>query len=432
MTAFVNALRDRNALSLLVVLILRRVAGAAFPVVLVVATADVRGLAAAALVQGFRVTALAGTAPFRARLLDRIGRARVIRPQIVVSSAALVALAICSVTRSIPLWAVAVCAVVMALTNPSLDAVIRTVWRMTGRTEAEVKALHSYDSIIEEAGFLVGPFLASILMLALGHRVALYVFAVGVVAGMVSALIPAAIRTTLKRTAAKQPAAVPAKDSGRGARVGRALRTMAGPIATPELQRIVAPLILMGVELGIVAIAAPAISSAHGNSGFSGFIIASISLGGIVGAFGYRSLRLGDSLRRRHALLGLVFGLPLLFGTWAHSPEMLGLLLAVAGLAVTPLYINAYLMMDADIPRSAIHEANTWVPVGNDVGYVIGLTTAGALSHHASLHGLSTSLSIAAVVLVVYSMLQLRGGSQQPTETDTADAEVSSTATTAA
>jgi hypothetical protein len=41
-------------------------------------------------------------------------------------------------------------------------------------------------------------------------------------------------------------------------------------------------------------------------------------------------------------------------------------LLVVAGLAVTPLYVNAYLMMDAGIPDHMIREVNTWVPVGNN------------------------------------------------------------------
>lgn len=136
--------------------------------------------------------------------------------------------------------------------------------------------------------------------------------------------------------------------------------------------------------------------------------IACISLGGLIGALSYGSIRLGASLRRRHAILGIIFGAPLILGAWAHSPWQLGVLLGVAGLAVTPLYINAYLMMDADIPRSAIHEANTWVPVGNDVGYIIGLAVAGWFSRHNQLHAILISLSLAALLLLAYSLTHLR------------------------
>lgn|GEM_PF-3958146 len=74
---------------------------------------------------------------------------------------------------------------------------------------------------------------------------------------------------------------------------------------------------------------------------------------------------------------------------------------------MTEFYINAYLLMDADIPRSAIHEANTWVPVGNDVGYLIGLAVAGWFSRHNQVHAISFSLSLAALLLMLYSLLQI-------------------------
>lgn len=408
MSALTTVVRDKRALELLGVLALRRVSGAAFPIVLVVATAEVRGFAAAALVQGLRVAALTFTAPFRARLLDRVGRSRVVLPQTVLWTLALSALVICSISADLPLWTAAAAAVVMALASPSLDAIIRTIWRTVATTEAEVKALHSYDSILEEAGFLVGPLLASVLMLGFGPRSALYVVAAGVIGGGVLALLPAEIRAALRQQPVRTEVAAAAPLPGLAARARRGLRTAAGPIATPELQRIVAPLILMGVQLGIIGILAPALSANHGRASNAGFVIACISLGGVIGALTYGSLNLGTSLRRRHAILGVIFGAPLVLGAWANSPWSLGLLLAFAGLAVTPLYINAYLMMDADIPRSAIHEANTWVPVGNDVGYIIGLAVAGWFSRHDEPHAMSISLSAAAALLVLYSVFQLR------------------------
>lgn len=166
---------------------------------LIVATAEVRDFAAAAVVQGFRVAALTLTAPFRARLLDRVGRSRVILPQTALWTVALAALAILLI----------VCELAY------LDRRRGSHWNGTGqplpgrrhphpladrrRTGAEVKALHSYDSILEEAGFLIGPLLASVLMLGFGPRSALYVVAAGVIAGGVLALLPAEIRAALRQ-----------------------------------------------------------------------------------------------------------------------------------------------------------------------------------------------------------------------------------------
>lgn len=112
-------------------------------------------------------------------------------------------------------------------------------------------------------------------------------------------------------------------------------------------------------------------------------------------------------MRSRHAALGLVFGAPLAFGFLAGNPWALGVLLALGGLAVTPLYINAYLMMDAEIPGEMIHEANTWVPVGNNVGYVVGITVAGTVLGRHDTGAALVAVSAFALVLVGYSAVQL-------------------------
>lgn len=71
------------------------------------------------------------------------------------------------------------------------------------------------------------------------------------------------------------------------------------------------------------------------------------------------------------------------------------------------LYINAYLIMDAEIPGEVIHEANTWVPVGNNVGYVVGITIVGTvLGRHDTGAALMT-VSVFALVLAAYSVAQL-------------------------
>src|SRR6266566_1684771 len=105
----------------------------------------------------------------------------------------------------------------------------------------------------------------------------------------------------------------------------------------------------------------------------------------------------------------MIFGFPMAFGFAADSPWLLGLLLAISGMAVTPLYINAYLMMDAVIPKEVIHEANTWVPLGNNVGYIFGITAAGALLGR---NNISMALDLAAILaatFVVYSAARLYG-----------------------
>jgi len=222
--------------------------------------------------------------------------------------------------------------------------------------------------------------------------------------GSVLMLIPADVRQALRTPVTRKPKPAPPPGTGRTA---RALRTVAGPIAHRSLQRIVCPLILMGTVFGINAILAPALCQRSGHLDATGFVMAAISLGGVIGALAYSSLKLETTLRRNHAVLGLIFAAPMLFAVFARSPWVLGALLAVAGLAVTPLYINSYLMMDNDVPEEEIHEANTWVPVGNDVGYVVGITLAVAILGRGQINAALASVSCAAAVLLPYSLGQL-------------------------
>jgi MFS family permease len=401
-----SALANQRALGLLGCLSVQRIAVAAFPVVLVVTVAGLRGYGAAAAVQGVYVVVSTSTAPLRARALDRIGRNRVIIPQTVMFSAFLVLFGVAVTARAVPFPVVLLAAIVPPALSPAFDPVIRTLWRTIAQDEHQVKALHSYDSIVEESGFLLGPALASALMISVGRTGALYATIAAIICGYSLALLSGEVRAALRPragTGAAKPATAHA-DKRRGRRL---LAAVAGPIASRELQRIVLPLILMGSVFGVAAIAAPAACATAGHSDWAGFVLAAISLGGIAGAAIYSAARLKWNLRARHAALGLAFGVPLTFGFLAVSPWALGLVLFLGGFAVTPLYINAYLMMDADIPRDAIHEANTWVPVGNNVGYIIGISAAGAVLGRTDVHAALILVSVLAAVLVAYSLIQL-------------------------
>lgn len=402
MRVFARLLVRPETAGLFGIIALRQVSGAALPVVLVVATADVRGFALAALVQAVRVAAFTFTTPLRARLVDRFGRARVIIPQTVIVNISLIAFAVFSVDTRIPIPLIFVACVIYALSTPAMNPVIRTEWKNLGRSPKEVKALHAADSILEEAGFLAGPVLASVAMLIWGPVPALYV-AVGLaVLGTLVVFLPQHVRTALRQPV---PARTVTGDRlTTSGRLGRIVRTVVGPIATIELQRIVLPLILMGTALGVLGILIPLISTQAGDIAYSGFLFGAISLGGLIGAFTYGSIRTDAPLTRRHGALTVFFGVPLVFAFVAQNVWALGILLVVAGLAVTPLYINAYLMMDEDLPEAVLHEANTWVPVGNNLGYTIGILIAGALADGGTA-ALAMCLSIVASAAVAYGIV---------------------------
>jgi hypothetical protein len=136
----------------------------------------------------------------------------------------------------------------------------------------------------------------------------------------------------------------------------------------------------MGTSLGVVGILIPLSADEAGAPGAAGFLFGAISLGGLIGALVYGALPMKSPLAVRQASLTLVVGLPLVPILFVHHPISLGAMFVVAGLAVTPLYINSYLMMDDGLPEAVIHEANAWVTVAYNIGYSLGLLVAGALA----------------------------------------------------
>lgn len=407
MKASYGATLKPQTLALLGVLILRRASGAAFPVAMFIAIAGVRSIGEAALVQGIRVVAYTFTAPLRARLIDRFGRARTVIPQTILSGLALIGFVFLSLAPSIPLIFALVACTVGAIVAPAIDSVVRVMWRDMAADEQDTKRLHASDSIIEEAGFLIGPVLASTLALLTGHKEAFYLITALVILGSAIIFVLPNFRAALKKP-------LPAADPGEStADIGKRsskqwARTLLGPIILPPLQRIVAPLMLMGVALGVLGVLIPMASQAQGDLALSGFAFGAISLGGIIGAFAYAALKLKTTLRNRHAALLLLFACPLVATLFSTDLWVIAVTLIFSGLAVTPLYINAYLMMDQDLPKGMQHEANTWVPVGNDVGYSIGIAAAGLLAHGAdSLPTLGLLLGISAVLAAAYGLVQL-------------------------
>lgn len=386
-----------------------RVARAAFPVAFVVVVADGRGFAAAALLQGLMVAAFAGTAPLRARILERLGPRVALIPQTVVYLAALSALTVATVTSTGNNGLVAAFALIAGVTAPAFDPAVRLSWQNTARDDDEKRLLQLADSLLEEAGFLVGPVAASVLMLSAGLSSSLVVITAVVCVNNAAILLTPAVRNNLLRDrepALAKPDQGPAPD--RSARVSSLVQMVLGPIARPDLRQIVTPLVGMGTAFGLLAIAVPGMLGAGGDIEASGFVLAAISAGGIAGGLAYGALKLEGTLWRRQALLSVAFAVPILPVLFIRSPILLAVALAVAGLSVTPLYVNSYLLIDEVVSADVKQEASSWVPVGNEVGYIAGITAGGLLVWWGGFVPALTGVSIVGAVLVLVAARGLR------------------------
>jgi len=397
--------RSRAALGLAGYLAVNRIAGAAFPVVFVVCLAQLQGYAAAATAQAVTVVALASSAPLRARALDIWGSRRTLPAQFALSAASLTGVSV-AIGHTRNLTAIIALSVLAAVSAPAIDPAVRTSWRSVAQGKEQLSLLHTADSLLEEAGFLVGPILAATLMLTVGYRWAPVIIALASCLNNLGAMSHSAVRRSLFVDAAPCAESHPGAAARRAGRSPQLAHTIMGPILRRDLREIVAPVVLMGGSFGVLAITLPSIAAHHGSMATSGFLTAVISLGGVAGGLAYGVLGTRSTPRIRQSLLGVLFGAPIALLLLARSPWLVALILLLGGLAVTPLYINSYLLIDGLIASDVKHEANSWVAAGNDVGYIVGISVGGLLLSKASL---AAALMAAAGFGIVLAVVSLRG-----------------------
>ncbi|MEU4242233.1 MFS transporter [Actinoplanes sp. NPDC026619] len=107
---------------------------------------------------------------------------------------------------------------------------------------------------------------------------------------------------------------------------------------------------------------------------------------------------------RSHHFAGLlaIFAAGLLTAAAAPGLLALGVVMALAGVAVSPLYVVAYLAAD-DLTRPEHRtEAGTWINVAANAGNALGAASAGVLTDR---HGPSPAFLAAGILLAATALL---------------------------
>ncbi|MGW9121166.1 MFS transporter [Streptomyces sp. NPDC055663] len=354
---------------LLTLALLARTTAAVLPITLLLALAQSHGYAHAALVSGSYTLVLAFCAPLRGRLLDRYGAHRMLT-LMGTATAVLLGLVACSVEFSWPWWTTLPLVIAATLSSPPLNAALRSSWRRLTADDAQLKAVHSADSVLEEAGFVLAPLTAGAAITLLGPRHAYETAAAAFIT--ITALYLAAARRHHLGTTRPDPAATPP----------RRARRWLGPLTTPGTPSILLPLLVMGCIFGGTGVLVPAYTQNQHATPWLGPLLAAISTGGVIGGILYATIDWKAGLWRKYQLLTLGFTLPTTLLFLARPLWLLATLLLVAGLFVTPLFINAFLLIDATANDDTRIEANAWVGASTDITGGIMAVTIGALAQH--------------------------------------------------
>lgn len=347
--------------------------------------------ALAGQVSAVYIVAQAIAAPQIARLVDRYGQARIMRPAIAISMITLAALGYAGSQLAPPIVLMALAAVV-GLTMGSIGSLVRTRWNAVVRTPKELHTAYSLESVFDEVVFVIGPVLATILATSFHPTVGL---AVAIVAAVVGGYAFLAQRGTEPSPTGRSLA-----EEDRGSL-----------LRSPSVIVIIVVFVCMGSIFGATDVSTVAFAEEVGRKDLAGVILACFAFGSGIGGLLYGARHWNSPLWTRFAVgtVALAAGVSLFFFT--TSLIALAATMAVVGLVIAPTLVNGNALVQAVVPAPRLTEGLTWIGTALGVGVAAGSAVAGPLIDDRGSHAgflVATGAGILATVVTVGAMAALR------------------------
>ena len=326
-------------------------------------------------------------APVLARLVDRYGQARAMRPAVLVTTAGLAGFVAAAALQAPQIWLYAL-AVVIGASSGSMGALVRARWSFVLSDHRELHTAYALESALDELVFVVGPVLATVLATAVTPTAGLVVPAVAVLLGGL---------LFLGQTSTEPP------PSPRVSGEPHATVMRSGSMIVLALV-----FIGMGAIFGATDVAVVAFAEEEGRKGMAGVILAVFALGSLLSGLFYGSRHFIRPLWQRFALgmLALAAGVSLF--ELVHNIAALAAVMFVAGFGIAPTLINGNALVQQIVPRSQLTEGLTWVGTSLGVGVSFGSSIAGSLIDAQGSPGGFRVVQGAAVLAVVATLVSLR------------------------
>ncbi|MET0467768.1 MAG: MFS transporter [Aeromicrobium sp.] len=308
----------------------------------------------AGLVMAVYVIMSAVFAPVQGRLADRLGQA----PVLGVAGALFASgVAILLATVDHTLVGAAVGAAIAGLGAPQAGNMVRARWTHVLPDRSRLQTAFALEAVLDEAVFIVGPVLVTVLTLSVLDWSGL------AVAGTVA--IVGAWGLALQRST--QP---PHRHHDEGPRQ-RLPWFLLGPLVVAACG--------LGILFGAVEVLVVAFTEEQGNPSAAGVVLAIWALGSLAAGLVIGALAPPvDPVRRlRLSTLGLLLFLsPLPF---APNIALLAVAFLLAGLMLSPTLITAVHLVELTVPQSRLTEALTWTTTGMSAGTAGGAALAGLM-----------------------------------------------------
>jgi len=312
------------------------------------------GLVAAAGSVGYAICA-----PQAARLADRFGQRRVLRPLAVFFAAAVAALIACAQWRA-PLWALLVTGAIAGASMPSLGPMVRTRWSALLGDSPQLHTAFSLESVADEAIFVIGPAVVTLLATEV-HPAA------GVAVAMVACVAGTLLLAGQRRT--EPPALI----------VPGAAAAPGSVVVAPGLITMAPVYLFLGAMFATIDLSTVAFAQSRGHKPLAGFILGAYALGSAVGGLCYGSRAWAAPAHRRFAVtLCVVAAGSATF--WAvPGLAVLAVVIFCSGLAISPTFITGFSLIGQQAPAGRRTEAMAWLTSAISVGVAAGSAAAGQI-----------------------------------------------------
>jgi predicted MFS family arabinose efflux permease len=305
--------------------------------------------------------ALAG--PQLSRLADRLGQSHVLWPQLVVHVSAL-ALLVHAGQSDAPGWLLVLLGAVVGAALPQVGAFARARWTALLHDDPRLDRGLAIEALVDEAVFVVGPFLVTLLATTVAPAAGLYV-------ALALALLGCSLFLAQRRT---EPLVErPFVAHGHGS-----------VMTQPGLVILVGAFFALGSLFGLIEVGVVALAKQHGHASAAGSMLASWAAASVAVGVAYGAARWRTTARLRFLIsIAAMAAGPFLIAASSFSLLAVTVALVVAGGANAPTFIAGNALVRDVVAPAAVTEAYTWVSVIVFAGAAVGTPIGGALVDHA-------------------------------------------------
>jgi MFS family permease len=311
--------------------------------------------------------------PLLARLIDAWGQARVLLPAIAGFGLSMAGLLV-AVERS---WSTPVPHLFAALAGacfPPIGACVRARWAAALGESAALHTAYSLEAVIDEAVFMVGPVIVTLLATSVNETL-------GVVVVIIFAIVGGVWLASMRGT--EPPARGSTRDAGARESIGWGW-----------LSLLVLTAICLGTLFGSTEVVTVAFAQEQGHRGLAGPLLAIWAAGSMIAGIITGSVQWKSDALRRYRLGALGMACVMVPLPFVGSIPVLAVVLFLAGFAISPTLVAVVSLVQSHVPATRLTEGITWVMTGVGLGIAPGAAVAGRLIDE---YGASTAYAVPVV-----------------------------------